>query len=173
MATYPPLYAGQRFTAALATSMLPLEALKTASTDRTSTTTVTADPELVLAVEANAEYIFEFYLRVGGNTTGKIDIQMTTPSGGSGSYGLTRLSTAAAADSGDPTEVRTSTRIAFGVETTFNPISTTAHQTLNGGGRLYVGATAGNFSIDWAQNVSNATATTMHADSWIRLKRVA
>jgi len=173
MSQYPVLYAGQRFTAALASSMLWLDAFKTASTDRTSTTTITADPELQIAVEANAEYEFQFMLRIGGNTTGKIDIQMTTPSGATGSYSCTRLSTSATADSGDATEVRTSPRILYNVETTFNPISTSAHQVLIGSGRLITSSTAGTFSVDWAQNVSNATATTMHQDSFIKLRRIA
>lgn len=173
MSTYPTLYAGQRFTAGLATSMLPLYALKTATTERPSTTAISADPELVLAVEANAEYEFSYYLRMSGNTTAKIDIQMTTPSGATGSYSCTRLTTSATADSGDATEVRTSTRVVFNVETTFNTISTTAHQVAEGTGRLITSSTAGNFSIDWAQNVSNAVLTAMHSDSYIKLTRVA
>lgn len=170
---YPALYAGQRFTAGVATSMLPLEALKTATTDRASTTTVTADPELVIAVEANAEYILTGYLRISGTTTPKMDIQISVPSGTTGGYSCTRLSTSATADSGDANEVRTSTRITFDTETTFNTISTTAHQVLQISGRVIVGGTAGNLSIDWAQNVSNATACSMHSDSWISLRRVS
>lgn len=171
--TYPTLYAGQRFTAALATSMLPLIAAKTATTDRASTTTVTADPELVIAVDANAEYLFEFYLRISGIQAGGIDIQPTTPSGGSGSYSCVRLIADQTADNGQLVESRSSIRMSFNVETEFSPVSTTGHQVLDGGGRLYVGGTAGNFSIDWAQNASNATATSMHADSWIKLTRVS
>lgn len=173
MSTYPTLYAGQRFTAGVATSMLPLYATKSTTTERASTTTVTADPELVLAVEASAEYEFSYYLRVSGNTTAKIDIQVTTPAGATGSYSSTRLTTSATADSGDATEVRTSTRVVFNVETTYNTISTTAHQVIEGTGRLIMSTTAGNFSIDWAQNVSNAVLTAMHSDSYIKLTRVA
>lgn len=169
MSQYPALYAGQRFTAGVASSMLPLFAAKEVTTDRASTTTVTADPELVLAVEANAQYIYTFYLRISGNTTAQIDIQKTTPSGATGSYSCTRLSAGAASDTGG---TRTSTRIAYNVETTFAPISTSAHQVLEGSGRLITSSTSGNFSIDWAQNVSNATASSIHSDSWIRLERI-
>lgn len=167
MAVYPRLYAGQRLTADLLESMQPLHAAKTATTDRTSTTTVTADPELQLDVEASAEYEFAFYWRVSGITAGGVDIQPTTPAGGSGSYSCTRL----IADQAD-TGTRTSTRISFNVETEFSTTSTSAHQVFEGTGRLYT-SSAGVFSIDWAQNASNATATSFHADSWIRLKRIA
>lgn len=173
MARYPALYAGQRFTAEVASSMLPLFAAKSGSTDRTSTTAVTADPELQVELEASAEYEFSFMLRIGGNQTGRIDIQMTTPAGATGSYSCTRLVSTATADSGDATEVRSSTRISYNVETTFSPISTSAHQVLIGTGRVITSSTAGTFSIDWAQNVSNATATTMHSDSFIKFTRIA
>lgn len=173
MSQYPSVYAGQRLTATLVASMLPIYAAKTGSTDRTSTTTISADPDLQVALEANAEYEFSFMLRIGGNQTGKIDIQMTTPSGATGSYSCTRLSSSATADTGDATEVRSSTRLLFNVETTFSPVSTTAHQVLIGRGRVITSSTAGTFSVDWAQNVSNATATTMHSDSFIKMIRMA
>lgn len=173
MARYPTLYAGQRFTAELASSMLPLFGAKSGTTDRTSTTTVTADPDLQVEVEASAEYELTFMLRISGNQTGRIDIQFTTPTGATGSFSCTRLVSTATADSGDATEVRSSTRLTYNVETTFSPISTTAHQVLIGSGRLITASTAGIFSVDWAQNVSNGTATSMHSDSFIKLVRIA
>lgn len=168
MSVYPNLLAGQRITAALLESMQPLWIGKTVTTDRASTTTISADPELVLPVEANAEYVFEYYWRVSGITAGGIDIQVSVPTGATGSYSTTRL----AADQAD-TGTRTSTRIAFNVETEFSTPSTSAHQVIGGFGRVITGSTAGNVSIDWAQNASNATASSMHSDSWISLRRVA
>jgi hypothetical protein len=173
MAVYPTILAGQKVTADLLTSMQPLHAAKTANTSRASTTAVTADPELQLSVTANAEYIFTFYLRIGGIQAGGIDIMMTTPSGASGSYSCTRLTADASADTGQTEETRSSTRITYNVETEFSPVSTSANQVLEGSGRLIMGSTAGTFSVDWAQNASNATATTMHSDSWISLRRIA
>lgn len=168
MSVYPNLLAGQRITAELLESMQPLWVGKTVTTDRASTTTISADPELVLPVEANAEYVFEFYWRVSGITAGGIDIQITTPTGATGSYSCNRL----AADQAD-TGTRTSTRLLFNVETEFSTPSTSAHQVIEGSGRVITGGTAGNLSIDWAQNASNATATSMTSDSWIQLTRVA
>ena len=168
MATYPSLFAGQRITAALLTSMQPLHAAKTATTDRTSTTTITADPELQIAVAASAEYIFTFYLRISGTTAGDMDMKVTTPSGGSGSFSMTRLVAASGLDSG----TRSSTRIAMNATTEFSPVSQSANQVIEGSGRLYT-SSAGTFSIDWAQHTSSAVTTSMHADSWIQLRRIS
>lgn len=169
MSVYPVLLAGQRITADLLTSMLPLHAAKTASTSRSATTTVTADPELQLEVAANAEYAIHGYLRISGPAAGDMDIKFTVPSGTTGSYAVTgRLAGTSALD----TDVRTSTRISFGVETQFSTPSTSAAQANHVVGRMITSSTSGTFSIDWAQTVSDATATVMESDSWIMLKRI-
>jgi hypothetical protein len=36
-----------------------------------------------------------------------------------------------------------------------------------------MGSTAGTFSLDWAQRVSDATNTTVYTDSWLAMQRVA
>lgn len=170
MARYPTILAGQRLTADLLTSMLPLHAAKSGSTSRSSTTTVTADPDLQLSVEANADYTIHGLLRISGPAAGDMDIKFTVPSGATGSYTVTgRLASASALDS----DTRTSTRISFGVETQFSTPSTSAAQANHVVGRLITSSTAGTFSIDWAQTVSDATATVMESDSWIMLKRIA
>ncbi|MGW0943650.1 hypothetical protein ACWD4O_14040 [Streptomyces sp. NPDC002623] len=79
-----------------------------------------------------------------------------------------RLAGTATAD----TDGRTSTRLAFGVETQFSTPSTSAAQANHGAGRLITSGVGGTFSIDWAQTVTNATATVMEADSWILLHRI-
>jgi hypothetical protein len=170
MAVYPELYAGQRATADLLTSMLPLHAAKASSTGRASTTTISADPDLQLPVEANAQYFIHFYFRVSGNAAADMDIQFTTPAGCTGSYSVTGRLAGASAGDGD---ARTSTRIAFNVETQYSTPSTAAAQVNHGAGRLITGANAGTLSIDWAQTVSNATASVMESDSWLELRRIA
>ncbi|MFJ4617431.1 hypothetical protein [Streptomyces sp. NPDC088812] len=170
MAVWPNLYAGQRATADLLTSMLPLHAAKASSTSRASTTTISADPDLQLPVEANAQYLIHFYFRISGNAAGDMDIQLTTPAGCTGSYSVTGRLAGASAGDGD---ARTSTRTTFNVETLYSTPSTAAAQANHGAGRLITGATAGTLSVDWAQNVSNATASVMESDSWMELRRIA
>ncbi|MFF5759683.1 hypothetical protein ACFY7A_30145 [Streptomyces longwoodensis] len=170
MAQYPTIPAGTTLTAGLLMSMLPQHARKPASTPRASTIVVAPDPDLQLPVAANADYLFQFYLRISGDPAADMDIKVSVPSGATGSYTVTgRLAGASTADS-DP---RTSTRIAFNVETQFSTPSTAAAQGNHGAGRLTTGANAGTLSIDWAQTVSNATATVMEGDSWLFLQRLA
>jgi hypothetical protein len=170
MAVYPTVYAGMRATADLLSSMLPLHAAKASSTSRASTTTISADPDLQLPVEANAQYLIHFYFRISGVAAADMDIQFTTPAGCTGSYSVTgRLAPASAAD----TDARTSVRLSFNVETQYPTPSTAIAQVSHGAGRLITGAAAGTFSIDWAQTVSSTTASVMESDSWLMLKRIA
>jgi hypothetical protein len=150
--------------------MLPLHAAKASSTPRPSVTVISPDPDLLLPVEANAQYLIHFYLRISGNPAADMDIQFTTPAGCTGSYSVTgRLAGGAVGDA----DVRTSTRLTFNVETTYSTPSTSAAQSNHGAGRLITGPNAGTLSIDWAQTVSNATASVMESDSWLTLKRIA
>lgn len=168
MAQFPQIFAGDLLDADLLMSMLPIAARKTVSTSRASTTTATADPELQAQVAANAEYAFAAYIRYVGGQTGDMKCAFTGPSGSSGSWGARTMSTGAtlATDSSD------AIRTPIGTTKAIGNISTTAGQTLNVTGRLITSSTAGTFSFDWAQNTSDATATSIEADSWFMLWRL-
>ena len=56
---------------------------------------------------------------------------------------------------------------AFGGLGTGAPLTVLIHGTLRTAG------TAGDYTLMWAQNTSNATATTVYTDSWLRLERTA
>ncbi|WP_425244858.1 hypothetical protein [Streptomyces sp. NEAU-NA10] len=169
MSQYPQIFAGDLLDADLLMSMLPIQARKSVSTPRASTTTATADPELQAQVAANAEYGFAAYIRYSGDQTGDFKCAFTGPSGSSGSWGARTMSTGAtlATDSSD------AIRTPIGATKSIGNISTTAGQTINVQGRLITSSTAGTFSFDWAQNVSNATATVVEADSYFILWRLA
>jgi hypothetical protein len=166
---YPIILAGMRLTADLLKAMQPLWAGKTVTTSRASTITRTADPELQLPVEANAEYVIEAYIRYSGVVAGGMSLQLTGPSGSSGSWGARTINVGETAASGLSSAVRTP----IGTAKDFEAISTTSAQTINISGRLITSSTAGTFSVDWAQDDSDATATAVEADSWIELRRVA
>jgi hypothetical protein len=165
---WPEILSGQRITGTLLTNLMPVTAIKTASTSRTSTTTITADPELQLSVEAGAEYVGEFYFRISGNSAGDMDVQWTTPAGATGSWNGYRL-LAASADGGTGTTVRA----ALNAEISLSTPSPTTAQAVTGTFRITMGGTSGTLSIDWAQGTSNATATVMESDSYIKMRRVA
>jgi hypothetical protein len=165
---YPVIAAGQRVTAGLLTSMLPLSAVKAADESRASNTTLTADSALTISVAAGT-YQVEAYIAYSQNlaassTTG-IKVGWTAPAGSSllwssgGTDGPTSLT---------------------GQDVTANAIGLTRSLPANLGtfmradaiGLLTVG-TAGTFAFAWAQVASNATATIVRGGSWLRLIRTA
>lgn len=170
MSQYPTILAGMRLTADLVKAMLPLNVAKTASTSRASTTSVTADPELQVAVEANAEYFFHAYIRYSGANAVGIVLGFTGPTGSTGSWGARTI------NSGLPTPAADSpssaVRSPVGTPKTFETISTTSAQVIHPVGRLITGANAGTFSVDWAQEASNATPAVVEADSAVMLWRI-
>ncbi|QYW07577.1 hypothetical protein SEA_LIZZ_30 [Streptomyces phage Lizz] len=127
-------------------------ARKTANTSRSSTTTTTVDPHLVVAVEANATYNVLANLVWRPSGSGGFRFKFTGPSGAEMIY--------IDNDSGSV--------ITIGDELTFN-ITTGASI----GGILVTGGTAGNLSLFWAQNASNATATVLNEHSSLWARRVA
>jgi len=182
---YPTLAGGQRITGALLRSMLPLFARKTADTPRAATTAATADPHLQFDVEANAVYSMDGWIKYDGPTTADLNLDWSAPSGalgewycwGAGHSPVITFSAAGAAQldtqGGRGYPVRTETNDitaarSFGcLGTGITPL------TLTLGGILRVGSTAGTYSCDWAQLVSDASPVTLYTDSWLRLQRIA
>jgi hypothetical protein len=170
MAVYPNLYAGMRADADLLTSMLPIHAAKSVDTPRASTTTIIADPELQVAVEANADYMFEMMIRYSGLNTADMSVIIAGPSGSSGVWGgnfISPLSETSAEGT------KSSIRTPIGSQRDIACISTSTSMIIMISGRLKTAATAGTFSFNWAQQTSNATSTVVSADSWLMLKRIA
>lgn len=183
--SYPTPLAGQRITASLLRSMLPIVARKTADTSRNSTTTATPDPHLQFEVEANAVYAMDGYVKYDSPTNADFAVDWSAPAGALGEWvgvgaGHSPVigATTGLALQGDTQDARgyllrleandlTTARSFGGLGTGNIPIS------LHLKGMLRVGSTAGTYSFDWAQGASQATNTTVYTDSWIRLQRVA
>lgn len=155
-----------------------LHARKTADTN-VANTTVTQDPHLVVAVPANSTWEMVgclFY--TSAVITGDINYQFTGPAGSAGFHTTVGPSTVVNTD--PPNE-------AVGASQSGNRTIATAI----GSGRSYgvpvassvfglevkgmfeIAGTAGNISVDWAEQTANATATTLKIYSWFRLTRVA
>lgn len=169
MPFYPAWTAGQRVTAALLTAMQPIVVVKSSDTARTSTTTLAADPHIVVPVSASATYLLDGYIEFDGifGGTGDIKFDWTIPAGATLRWGP--LGNA----SGDTTQK-------YAANSAANSSVLTAGTYGTGGtrsaasprGYVTVGGTAGNLQLRWAQNTSSATATTVYAGSWIRLQRI-
>lgn len=171
MAQYPVPAVGQRFTAEFVSSMLPFTVRKAGTTSRISTTALTADPDITLAVEANAQYDFSSLLLYDGAGSGASGADFkwafTGPAGISGNYWISLLDTAAATTATDLNTfvsiTSTGTAGAFAVGSPTAIMMTGVFQT---------SGTAGSLTLTWAQNVSTASNTTLRADSYLKITRI-
>ena len=146
------------------TWFVPRFAYKTAQTSRASTTTLVADPHLIVPVDANAHYVLTGLIDYEADVTGDVKFQFTLPAGASMNFAW----------------------VGWQASDTFsnNGTNTTATVvTLGGGGAgqgrgntiagtVTTAGTAGNLGVNWAQNVSSGTATIWHAESYLMLVRV-
>ncbi|MDX2697018.1 hypothetical protein [Streptomyces ipomoeae] len=147
---------------------------KTADESVTSSTTLQNDNELVLAVSASATYFFRVWLMATDATdaNGDIKFAFTFPTGAvchfSGKGPHTLLASGAFGDGeyiARNTATSGSTVASYGLTTSVIGIELT--------GLLIVSGTAGNLQLQWAQNTSDANATTVQAGSFMTLERIA
>lgn len=168
MSQYPTWAAGEDITADKLSAGLTMAVWKTAATTRASTTTAVDDPDLVMALAAGATYFFDLWVFNTGAAIGTGDIKVAVnysgTSSGYGWIGTGIATTGATATNVKGNAIGTGTQ-AFGVNGgTFGDIKITGS---------IATTTAGNLSLQWAQNTSNATNTVVRAGSYLRAWRVA
>jgi hypothetical protein len=149
---------------------------KTADETITSSTTLQNDDHLVLPVVANAVYRFELdlYMTESTDYVGDFKMSFTCPSGatfdmhGAGAH-ITDLISPATNSNGEWIGKLATTSagatLGFGVGNVLTGVRVY--------GRLVMSSTAGNFQLQWAQNASDATGTTLKAGSYMTMTRVA
>lgn len=122
---------------------------KTADESVTSSTVLQNDNHLVVPVKAYRRYMFYVWGSFYSDPAADFKYAFDVPSGCDGSYITYRLN-----------------------ETNVNPLP--ASDTISSGGSedefwlrgyLYTGSTAGNITLQWAQNTSNVVATTLFTGS--------
>lgn len=168
---YPTLLAGQRMTAALLRSMLPQTVRKTADESRSSTTTYADDTHLVFAAEANAVYTMTGWLKYFADPTPDIKVNITVPTGCLGEWAWLMPGSTTGASGTTGYSIRTETIDVNGGRTGYGTSDSIHFTPL--GGLFRMGSTAGNISLQWAQNTASATATTLYTDSWLQFQRIA
>lgn len=154
-----------------------LFARKTASESVTSSTVLQNDDHLFVSVLANTTYEILLLLRVSGNSalnTGDLRIDLTIPAGaallaaGVGvSVSSTDTKNEQLAHIGD---------MGSGSSRVFGTTGTgggAANSSVLVRGILVVAGTAGTLQLQWAQNVSSATPTTLHTNSFMVLRELA
>jgi hypothetical protein len=171
---YPVIAAGDLITGALMRAMLPDYIVKAASTARASTTTFADDPELSIPVVAGEVCWLEFYLMFASLAAADLKTQWSVPAGTTGNRRVLGPGSAAADANADNIATRLGVHVAAG-STTYSGVRDSASNFFQvvETGLLTIGGTAGNVVMQWAQNTSNATATTLAAGSFVRKTRLS
>lgn len=145
-------------------------ARKTGDKSLTNTSTLEDDNHLLVAVGANATYTFDAFIVYDGATTGDIKVAFTVPAGATllwSGVGATTGISSAAANFSDTVITASGSAISWGARgagtKTFAIIR----------GIVRTAGTAGNLTVQWAQDSSDATATTVFTDSWLTARKAA
>lgn len=145
---------------------------KTTDETVTSSATLQDDNHLTLTVEAQHTYEFRVFLLVDGGATGDLKTAFTFPTGATCHFTGHGPTTALASGSGGSAEFNGrqaatsgSTTIAYG--TSGSRLGIVLE------GVLITGSTAGSFTLQWAQNTSDGTGTTLKSGSYMRTLKVA
>jgi hypothetical protein len=182
---YPTFLGGQRITAALLRSAQEQVARKTSDTSRSATTVTAADPHLQFEVVANAVYVCEGWIKYDSPTAADLNLDWSGPAGALGEWTAIGAGHSPVIGANNVPALITDTPDARGYLMRLETNDVFAARSYGGLGiggvpitahikaTLRVASTAGTYSMDWAQLVSNAGATTLYTDSWLRLLRVA
>ena len=135
---------------------------KTANESVTSSVTVQDDDHLALSLGANETWVFDMFLLVG-NTSGATTIKLVLnlPSGATLTAG-TIPGIGALTLSGWVLSQGTESK--FNIQSGIRVILIT--------GSVVMGSTAGDLQLQWAQETSSATSTSIYADSYLKAIRV-
>jgi hypothetical protein len=140
---------------------IPMVVRKTADETISASTTFQDDNELSIAVEASSTYWCHLHLQTSSGTTPDFKYQFSKPSGATTPAWNAVYFTAAAAltasISGDAL-----TTGGFG-----------ADFPVEAWGFLVTSSTAGQFTLQWAQNTSDAGSTTVRAGSALELTKIS
>lgn len=146
-----------------------LFARKTANQSVTASITKVDDTHLSVSVIATAVYLVQWSLRTDGATTGDLRYAFAGPAGATMTWSSLGLDIAAAAAAA-PFDQDVA---AIGTDVLHGTLPTTTVSRVEGTGLLITTGTAGTFKMQWAQRVSDATATRLLQDSWMLATRMA
>jgi hypothetical protein len=146
---------------------VPLAVVKPSDTARSTNTSLTNDPDLTLAVAASCTYDFRCLVIFTASSGGDIQWTWSVPSGATMRYQCVH-------NEGGGTGVGNSAVIDTAAFTGFAAGGGgTTNEGLLMDGTFTTSSTSGNLVLQWAQNASNAGATTVRALSKLMLRRLA
>jgi hypothetical protein len=143
---------------------------KTADEAVTSSNTLQDDDHLTVAVAANATYTFEAFIIYDAATTGDIKVALTAPASSVINYGGAGPATNATTGTASGSWLEAS---ASGTSIGFGGLGVGTKTSIMVRGLLRTAGTAGSLTLQWAQNPSDVTATTVYTDSFLFARRVA
>jgi hypothetical protein len=148
--------------------LVPVYVAKTANETVTSSATLQNDDHLALAVSASATYVVNLFLIIDGSLAGDFKMGFTGPAGATMDWVIAAQGTGATTTNGNQSFAYQSLATSDNAGT----IGAGSKLIIRPQGTLVVSTTAGTLQLQWAQNTSDATATTLYAGSWLRLERV-
>ncbi|MFE1205636.1 hypothetical protein ACFW5V_28530 [Streptomyces sp. NPDC058762] len=170
MSVYPTIRAGQRITAGLLTSMLPIEAYKRSTLTRTATTVTADDPDLQFALEANAVYFVEFFVHYQAPAAELIKTTWSVPADAVGLRSAWGVASGVA--TADPSGDGRWGVHAFTTTCTYGTRNSASQTMLYETGQVET-TSAGTVAFQWAQNTSGLSGVQVCSGSYGRAKRLA
>lgn len=138
--------------------------VKTSATARTSTTTFAADPALTFAVSASSTYLIKGMLFVTASATPDFKVRLTGPASSTWRGEIFGRAAGVATIEGDEIDESGDSFVIAGGSPTELCCWFEVYLVTTG---------SGTFSVEWAQNSSSASATTMQAGSYIEYQKIA
>lgn len=152
------ILAGARITADAVAAVAPLSVVKGDDESVSSSTAMHNDSALVIPLQANSAYLIICFFNYTATGTANFKYKFTVPSGITGYQQAARLGLGGGFAGGAFSSQWTDTVAAGGQGT-----STVMNVFAFGG--ITTGPTAGNLQLQWAQNTSDASQTTVKAAS--------
>lgn len=145
------------------TEVRPITARKTANETVNGSATFQNDDELFVAVEASVTYHMELRISYTSGTTPDLKIQWTYPTGTTIRW------------SGVDSDVAGAVRITGNLVETSTPAICGSAADLMAvyTGMVVTGVNAGTLQLQWAQNTSTGSNSTVYAGSFLTIKRTA
>lgn len=161
MTALPTLNAGTEPTAAQWQTLLPIKAIKGADQIVNNSAALANDSALFIPVNVSTTYDFQLRLIYNSGATPGFKFHFTFPVGGTASYTVHCLSggTYKLFQNNDA-----STPSADGTGADLNIVVL---------GEIFIGANAGNVTLQWAQAVANASNTIVRANSAFKARQIA
>lgn len=164
MTAFPSFTAASDPSAAEWQTLLPVGTVKTSTENRSSNSTMTSDAVLRADYKTNATYEISGLIIHNSNSTADFKFQIAD----SGSATLIYLSVLAVAVGGS-TEIKQEGTNG----TVFTGEGASANRSMWIRGTCVVGGTPGALIVQWAQNTSNASTTSVVAGSFFIMRQVA